>query len=94
MSTIPTNRRIPWGQLLMTRRVADAIHPEDMFKALFRHRNGDWGDIGDADRKLNEQALNEDGRLFSAYVDRYGTKFWIVTEFLGVASRILLPEDY
>ena len=78
----------------MTRRVADAIHTGDMFKALYRHRNGDWGDIGDADRKRNEQALEDDERLFSAYVDRYGTRFWIVTEYLGVASRILLPEDY
>ena len=33
-------------------------------------------------------------RLFSVYHDRYGVKFWIITEADRSATTVLLPDDY
>lgn len=55
---------------------------------------GDWGDLCEEDRQANEDALNRDLRLLSAYSDRNGAKFWIITEADRSLTTILLPEDY
>ena len=94
MSTIPTNLTVPLGQVLLTRTVTETIHPGDVFEALVRHRNGDWGDLCDEDWRLNDEALKEGSRLLSTYVDREGTKFWIITEWDRSATTVLLPEEY
>ena len=82
------------GQLYATRGVAEQIDDEDVFKALVRHLDGDWGDVGDHDRQANEDALLFGGRLLSVYVDRRNTRFWIITEADRSATTILLPSEY
>jgi hypothetical protein len=59
-----------------------------------RHLTGDWGDLDRHDKRLNEVALTNGGRLFSAYHLADGTKIYIITEADRSATTILLPEDY
>ena len=66
---------------------------------LVRHLSGDWGDLDDQDRRLNDEALVDGSRLFSAYVTRGGTKLWVITEAIGddgmrASSCLMLPEEY
>jgi len=82
------------GQTVITRQALDVLHPEDVKSCLDRHARGDWGDLGEADRRQNEIALAQEMRLFSAYNDRSGTRFWIITEADRSATTILLPDDY
>jgi len=81
------------GQFYMTRG-AEKLNVEDVLIALRRHHNGDWGDVCAEDREANETALQIGGRLFSVYHDRYGLKFWIITEADRRATTALLPDDY
>jgi hypothetical protein len=82
------------GSLLMTKSASRTLYLEDVLIALNRHRSGDWGDLCDEDRTANEDALQNGGRLFSAYEDRKNVKFWIITEADRRTTTILLPEDY
>jgi hypothetical protein len=82
------------GQLLMTPGVQAKIPPSEMVQALGRHARGDWGDLGDEDRRSNDMALKGDARLLSAYHTRDGIKFWIITEADRSATTVLLPDEY
>ena len=86
--------RFALGRSVITRAAADKLHPEDVSAALARHRSGDWGELGEADREANEVSLAQGLRLLSVYHDRGGIRFWIITEADRSATTILLPEDY
>jgi hypothetical protein len=61
---------------------------------LARHVSGDWGDLGEEDRRANDIAIAEGTRLLSAYHLDTGTKIWIITEADRSSTCILLPEEY
>jgi len=82
------------GDTAITRNAMDDLHPEDVKIRLARHAKGDWGDLGEGDLKSNEIALAQGLRLLSAYVDRNGIRFWIITEADRTVTTVLLPDDY
>lgn len=86
--------RFPLGRTLITRAAVAALDPLDVLLALRRHAGGDWGLCPEEDRLANEEALACGERLFSAYEDRNGLPFWIITEADRSATTVLLPDDY
>lgn len=82
------------GQLLITKAAEATLVPEDVGRALTRHQTGDWGEVGEDDRKENELSLAEGFRLLSVYHDANGVKFWIITERDRSVTTVLLPDDY
>lgn len=82
------------GRMVITQTALAVLATEDVPRALARHAQGDWGDLCEEDRQENERALLRGGRLFSAYHDANGVKFYIITEADRSATTILLPEDY
>jgi len=45
------------------------------------------------DQEANHEAVNQEVRIFSAYV--FGeVKFWVITEADRSSTTILLPEEY
>jgi hypothetical protein len=90
----PVATRFPLGQLLITPNAQSRLHPTDVFSALSRHAAGNWGQLGKQDRQENDLSLEQGFRLLSAYRDRFGIRFWIITDAERCATTILLPEDY
>lgn len=90
----PLSRLFPLGQTVITRTAESVLNPEDIFVSLRRHAAGDWGDVCPEDKAENELSLKEGFRLLSAYTDRNGIKFWIISEADRASTCILLPEDY
>jgi len=86
--------KFPLGQIVITTNAKDSLNPEDIPLALERHASGDWGDLGEADIRSNEIGLAQGLRLLSAYDDRAGIRFWIITEADRSATTVLLPQDY
>ena len=83
------------GIMSASREAADAIQ-----KCLERHCSGDWGDMCDDDKQLNQDSLDEEREkgytcenLFSMYETDYGC-IYIITECDRSATTILLPEEY
>ena len=89
-----TRLKFSMGQLVATPNALATLNPEDVAAAVQRHANGDWGELDEHDRLVNESALTDGSRLFSAYRDRAGTKFWVITESDRSVTTVLLPEDY
>ncbi len=72
----------------------EVLNPDDVLVAIGRHLRGDWGDLDDHDKRENDFSLTHRLRLLSAYHDRSGIKFWIITEADRSATTVLLPDDY
>lgn len=90
----PSGPRFPLGRLLTTCGALEQLNSEDVQQALRRHVSGDWGELSVEDWKENELSLREGFRLLSAYQDRQGTPFWIITESNRSITTVLLPEEY
>lgn len=77
------------GRTLATPGALSALTEGGPSPAFFldRHIQGDWGDICDEDKALNDSALVNGTRLLSAYTTLSGVRlYWLVTR-----SRLQMP---
>lgn len=88
--------KFPLGQLVATPGALDALEEsgEGPLDFVSRHASGDWGDVCDADKQSNEEALKCGARLLSSYRTSEGEKLWIITEADRSVTTILLPKEY
>ncbi len=96
-----TSRKFSLGKILATPGALEALAGAGQTPAEFlgRHAIGDWGEMSDGDKTLNQEALVDGSRLMSAYQTSKGTRIWIITEATDenggrCATTILLPEEY
>ena len=61
---------------------------------IIRHLTGDWGDLDEHDRLVNERALLHGGRLLSSYIVAADQRIWVISEHDRSATTILLPQEY
>ena len=64
-----------------------------VYRSLYRHANGDWGDLSEVDKKINDRSLKSGGRILSAYTHG-GKKIWIITEGNRALTTVLFPSEY
>ena len=84
----------PLGRIVATRNVLNVVSQADIERAMARHSRKDWGNLEGMDKRANDEALETDQRILSAYKAENGVVFWIVTEWDRSATTILLPSDY
>ena len=89
------------GQIVATPGALDAIREagQTPHEFLVRHLSGDWGDLDDEDRSLNDAAVIDGSRILSAYTTRKGERLWVITEASDdhshrLATTILLASEY
>jgi hypothetical protein len=84
------------GQVVGTPGAIEALEASNQTASAFldRHIQGDWGDLDEEDRKLNDEAIQEGSRIFSAYHTAKGVKVWVITEADRSSTCLLLPEEY
>ena len=62
---------------------------------LMRHITGDWGNLCEEDKKVNDYAVEHGERILSAYeIGEDKVKIWIITEWDRSVTTILLSEEY
>lgn len=93
------------GPVLTTPGIRDimSIGPratETIQKCLDRHCGGDWGDLCDDDKLINQISLEEEKEkgftyenLFSSYNTDVG-KIYVITECDRSVTTILLSDEY
>jgi hypothetical protein len=92
MVEIPQGR-FPLGRVVGTPAALEAVRDggESPWTFLARRLSGDWGR---EDRRLNDEALENGGRLLSAYRTARGVKLWVLTEADRRTTTVLLPQEY
>ncbi len=90
------------GPIVMTEGIREMMvtgYQDEIQSCLDRHMSGDWGDLCEEDRQMNDDALAAEKNggytdsLFSAYMTGFG-KIYIITECDRSVTTILLPEEY
>jgi hypothetical protein len=96
MKDYDPKRKFPLGHVVATPAAMAAIIAagQSTHDFLVRHVHCDWGDVGEEDRKANEEALETGERLLSVYRTNRGLKVWVITEAERSATTILLPHEY
>lgn len=88
------------GITIMTKRVNYLIEGnpklyEEIARCIAKHHNGDWGNLDEEDKMLNDMAIKDGGRIFSSYeIGENKVKIWIITATDRSYTTILLPEEY
>ena len=93
------NQLFSLGQIVSTPAALEAIKEAGEYPETYlqRHVSGDWGDLEQDDKAMNNNAVTDKenpDRVFSAYAMGNGTKIWIITEWDRSATTILLLSDY
>lgn len=89
--------RFPIGRLMFTGGIHQLmLHGQlNPLPYLYRHAQGDWGDLSDSDRRRNDAALKSgESRLFSSYTVTPQLTLWIITEWDRSVTTLLLPSEY
>jgi hypothetical protein len=88
--------RFQLGRMVATPGALEALQEagQDATEFIYRHQQGDWGDLSEEDKKENEFSVDKTLRIFSAYYLKDSTKIWIITEADRSATTILLPSEY
>ncbi len=101
MISSDSKRNSNWARSSPPPAALEAIQQVEQSPADFldRHVQGDWGELCDEDRQLNDAAVECGSRILSAYRLKSGTKIWIITEAADddgqrAATTILLPDEY
>ena len=93
--------RFSLGQILATPGALEALKDSGQEPGFFldMHIRGEWGDLCEGDRLLNEEALTDGSRIMSSYRTLKGIKLWVITDAVDedgkrYVTTILLPEEY
>jgi hypothetical protein len=89
------------GKLVATPGSLEALDKagQQPWQLLLRHVQGDWGDLDEEDRRLNDEAVTDGSRILSAYTLMTGVRLWVITEAEDdngqrAATTILTPDEY
>lgn len=89
------------GRVVATPGALEALEKagQQPWQLLVCHVQGQWGDLDDEDRRLNDQAVKDGGRILSAYTLKTGLRLWIISEAEDdrgnrAATTLLLPDEY
>lgn len=90
-------KNLQLGKVLMTAGIASYIDEANFHKEVMddlkRHTSGDWGCLSEEDKLANDNALNNNERMLSAYDTCHGS-IWIITEWDRSVTTILFPSEY
>ena len=91
--------RFQLGQTVATRQFNFLLEEDINFRRFVnesfeKYINCDWGETHEADKPLNDSAVeNNDDRILASYENKH-YKIWIITEWDRSVTTILFPEDY
>jgi len=91
MNSTTTDSAIQLGQTLITSRAKQALHPQEVLSALWRHAHEPWG-AKSQDAKVETRPIG-DCRLISNHVSSRGQAFQIATEREKNRTTVYLPDE-
>ena len=86
----------PLGQVVATPGALRALQKaeQEPREFIYRHVNGDWGEVDKHDKQVNDLSVHHGFRILSAYTTSAGDQIWVITEADRSATTILLPDEY
>jgi hypothetical protein len=86
--------RVGWIVVTPAALVALLESQESPESLVYRHLEGDWGDVTPEEWAENEYAVSHGERVVSVFHTRHGRRLHVVTDANRYAATILVPEDH
>ena len=84
--------RICWTGGINEKMADDERFAKFVLDSLKKYRTGNWGNVCDEDKQLNDEAVSNGSRILGAYEGMY--RIWIITEADRSCTTILFPDEY
>jgi hypothetical protein len=81
------------GKCVATPSVHRLLQPYELNELLKKHVFGDFGDICDADKRFNYNAIRQQRIVYSRYYVR-NHEYYVITSIKDGKTRIMLAEEY
>ena len=93
---LPITPLFTLGQVVSTPAALETMSAANIspLALLRRHLTGDWGDLDQHDQQLNDLAIKDGSRIFSAYIICSDQRIWLITEADRSSTTFLLPSEY
>lgn len=75
-------------------RIAISLGTQGLDWFVHRHWQGEWGDIHEADKEANEQALERGYSVLSVFKTELGQDLWLITDAKREITTVLTPSEY
>jgi len=85
-----TSKRFPLGSVAISGAAAATLDVEDLGLALSRHVVGDWGEVGDVEKLINDCCVEFGGGLRSVFRSECGTWYVISTDSARQVTTVTL----
>lgn len=80
------------GDVHISEGVLDVIPIEELTKYISKHEYGDWGDIPQSDKDINEVHLDSRKPILSMYNVK-GNRVFVITDGSRASTWVILPQD-
>lgn len=92
-------RKFESSTICLTSLVSDRMYQDESFndflhRAIDRHLSGDWGDMCEEDKALNDEAVRLGNERIMSVYKQNGDTLWIITEAARSYTTILFPDEY
>lgn len=89
------NILFPLGQIVFTPGIENLANSgHDFSQYLYRHSEGDWGDLNPEDQIKQAYSLKHGFMLLSCYKINDNVTLWIKTESDRTVTTLLLPSEW
>jgi hypothetical protein len=70
-----------------------------VWELVAQHIQGQWGELGEEDRRLNDEAVKDGSRILSSFILKTGVKVWVISDAendhgIRASTVALLPSEY
>jgi hypothetical protein len=89
----PLMMKFNLGQLVIAPAVLTSVSVDEICRAIDRHVCGKWGDVSDAIRNTNENALLNGGQLLSVFHAPNETELRVLTTNDRLTTTVHLPNE-
>jgi hypothetical protein len=93
--------RFELGQCKATQGALGALEDNGQYPIVYLHRHagGDWGELSDHDKAMNEAAITDGSQILSKYKLPDGQHIYVITDAADkqgerTHTTVLLPEEY
>ena len=101
-SEVKKMKKFEPGVAVMTEGIKERYFSDPRFRlfvnvSVGKHLAGDWGDLSEEDKKRNDDAVTNGGRIFSSYirvVQNREEEINVITEADRSMTTVMFPEEY
>ncbi len=89
-----SQNRFSLGSVAISGTAAAMLDADEIGLALSRHLVGDWGEVSDIEKLINDCCVEFGGKLKSAYLSACGSRYLVITDDARETTTVLAESNH